>query len=386
MEACGIPGEPGITPCESTSGGVAQGPYLKQSMKERYRVVRLGSRNGGFYCKDNETGSRTSLKTKDRKEAERLVQHKNEALKNSHINRKIGMAYLSAVDPKLVTRIWDEVMADIILDKQGPTLHRWKTAIKDEAFDLIREKVVVTTIADDFLAVLRAGTVSTNVYLRRLQNHCLDLGWLPVHILPKKKFPKIKHKEQRAITWDEHSRIIAREGNPERRDYYELCWYFGGSQSDVASLHAEDLDYARPGFSYDRMKTSNLSGCRIGPRAWEVILRRPRTGPLFPYLITVREADRATEFKQRCQGLGIKGVTLHSYRYAWAERSANNGYPERYAQRVLGQGSKIAHRAYAKKAQKELPSLEEYEEAMRQADASGKILVLEHEAEVPKVA
>jgi hypothetical protein len=41
----------------------------------------------------------------------------------------------------------------------------------------------------------------------------------------------------------------------------------------------------------------------------------------FPYLIGVRPADRATEFKQRCAGLGIRGVTLHSYRYAWAERA-----------------------------------------------------------------
>jgi len=74
------------------------------------------------------------------------------------------------------------------------------------------------------------------------------------------------------------------------------------------------------------------------------------------------------------------------YRYAWAERSANNGYPERYAQRVLGQNSKMVHRAYAKKAQGQLPSLEDYEDANHRAQQSGKILVLDHEAEVPKVA
>ena len=62
------------------------------------------------------------------------------------------------------------------------------------------------------------------------------------------------------------------------------------------------------------------------------------------------------------------------------------GYPERYAQRMLGQNSKIVHRGYAKKAQGELPSLEVYEEANRKAKESGKILVLQHEAEVPKVA
>jgi integrase len=99
----------------------------------------------------------------------------------------------------------------------------------------------------------------------------------------------------------------------------------------------------RRAFVYDRKKTAARGGMRIGTKAWEVIERRSRTGPLFPYLITVREADRATEFKQRCEGLGIKGVTLHSYRYGWAERSADSGYPERYSQRAMGQNSKIVH-------------------------------------------
>jgi integrase len=351
-------------------------------VKIRYRTVKVGSRSGTFYCEDTETGIRKSLLTKDEAEAERLVQHKNESLKNPEINRQIGMTYLSAADPMLCKRTWADVMAEVVQDKKNKTLDRWRTAIKDGAFDLIRPKIVVLTTADDFIAVLRMGTVSTNVFLRRLQNHCLDMGWLPVPVLPRKKFPNVKHKEARAVTWDEHGRILAREGNPERRDYYELCWHFGGSQSDLAGLHAEDLDYKRRCFVYDRMKTGNMGGMRIGDKAWAAILRRPR----IPYLISVREADRATEFKQRCQGLGITGVTLHSYHYAWAERSADNGYPERYAQRVLGQNSKIVHRAYAKKAQGELPSLEVYEEANRKAKESGKILVLQHEAEVPKVA
>ena len=198
-------------------------------------------------------------------------------------------------------------MADIILDKEGPTLHRWKTAIKDPAFNLIRPKVVVTTLPDDFLAVLRAGTVSTNVYLRRLQNHCLDLGWLPVHILPKKKFPKIEHKVKRAITWDEHCRIIAREGNPERRDFYELCWYFGGSQSDVAGLHAEDLDYERRCFAYDRPKTGNMGAMRIGGKAWEVHPAPPALGPAVS-LPCQRAGSRPGDRVQTAvRGLGHQG-------------------------------------------------------------------------------
>lgn len=76
----------------------------------------------------------------------------------------------------------------------------------------------------------------------------------------------------------------------------------------------------------------------------------------------MRPGDRATEFKQRCDGLGIRGISLHSYRYAWAERAKIAGYPERFAQLALGHNSKAVHRAYAKKAQVTLPPLEEYEQ------------------------
>jgi integrase len=94
----------------------------------------------------------------------------------------------------------------------------------------------------------------------------------------------------------------------------------------------------------------------------------PKTGPLFPYLATVRPGDRATEFKQRCARLGIEGVTLHSYRYAWAERAKTCGYPERFAQAALGQNSKAVHRAYARKAQVVIPTLEDYERKMASAE------------------
>jgi integrase len=76
----------------------------------------------------------------------------------------------------------------------------------------------------------------------------------------------------------------------------------------------------------------------------------------------VRAGDRATEFQSRCRGLEIKGVTLHSYRYAWAERAKMAGYPERFAQEALGHNSKAVHRTYAKRALMNLPSLQEYEQ------------------------
>ena len=54
-------------------------------------------------------------------------------------------------------------------------------------------------------------------------------------------------------------------------------------------------------------------------------------------------------------------ITLHSYRYAWAERAKVAGYPERFAQEALGHNSKAVHRAYAKNARMKIPALEDYE-------------------------
>jgi integrase len=227
----------------------------------------VGSRGGIFYFDDANTKSRKSLRTTDEDEAERLIHAINEAECQPSVTRKVGLANLSAADPEYAKRTWKFVMSDIIKDKKGATLRRYLTALKDEAYKLIEGKLLVETLACDFKEVLRVGTVSTNVYLRRFQNHALDMGWLPVPVLPKKKFDEIEHKDSRALTWSEHRKIIERETNPERRDFYELCWHFGASQSDVASLKSEDLDFERRCFVYNRMKTGNMGGMHIGDGA-----------------------------------------------------------------------------------------------------------------------
>jgi integrase len=97
----------------------------------------------------------------------------------------------------------------------------------------------------------------------------------------------------------------------------------------------------------------------------EILRDLPGNGPLFPYLRTVRAGDRATEFHQRCVGLGIQGVSLHSYRYAWAERAKTAGYPERFAQVNIGHNSRAMARAYSRNAPVEMPALSEYEKQQK---------------------
>lgn len=194
------------------------------------------------------------------------------------------------------------------------------------------------------------------------------MNWLPWPLIPKRLWPEIKFKEKRAITFEEHRRIVEREKNPERRDFYELCWHLGGSQSDIAHLRAEDIDWQNRAIAYARQKTGSIAIIHFGDELAEVLARLPTIGPLFPHLRRVRSGDRATEFKQRCRGLGIVGVSLHSYRYAWAERAKRCGYPERFAQEALGHNSKAVHRTYAKRAQVRLPALEAFERCQQEVN------------------
>ncbi len=340
-------------------------------MKNRYRLVRYGRRGGIYYLHDSENGKRESLETKDKARATELLVAKNEAAREPAFNLQKARVYLAASDPAVSTRTWDDAL-DAVIEGKAPdseNRRRWETFSKDAAIQQLLGKVVLETRAEDLLKALAAGTVSTNVFLRRLHNFCIGMNWLPWPILAKKLWPPVKFKNKRAIKPEEHARIVAREKNRERRSFYELCWHLGGSQSDIAGLEAEDVDWTDWTVCYNRKKLASLDETDVKPplikfgrKCAEVLRSLPATGPLFPYLRTVRAADRATEFKQRCQGLGIKGVTLHSYRYAWAERARKSGYPRRAAEEALGHNSKAVHRAYAKRAQVSVPSLEDYED------------------------
>ena len=81
---------------------------------------------------------------------------------------------MASADPGAKDRDWKWVMDQILSTKTGETLRRWNSAAADKAMDLIRLMRVIDTWAEHFLAVLHRGTVSTNVYLRRVHNFALD--------------------------------------------------------------------------------------------------------------------------------------------------------------------------------------------------------------------
>lgn len=319
-----------------------------RAMKDRYRLFLR--RKSVYYAFDNTSKTFESLKTKDKAEATRLLIALNEAGKQPAMNLSLARVYLKHSDPMVAQRTWQHVLDEIIKLKTGPTQYRWQTAAKDKAFDLIRSRLLIETQGEHFLAVLKKGTVSTNAYLRKTHNFALDMNWLPATVIPRRQWPAIRFKAKRAITLAEHQRIIAAEANPERKTLYQLCWHWGASQGDIGNT-----------VSFTRKKSGVPVMVHLGADALTLFKDLPAEGPLFPYLSTVRAGDRATEFGQRYRRLGITGITLHSYRYVWAERAKVEGMPERFAQETLGRNSKAVHRAYAKRALLRIRSLEDYE-------------------------
>jgi hypothetical protein len=229
-------------------------------MRQRYRLYRR-KKGGRYYIHDDVTGKQDSLHTTDRATALRLFHSRGEAQQQPAVNLQIARAYLAASDPQIATRNWQFVMEEMVKLKKGETQHRWQTAIKDKAFDLIRHLPVLETRPENFLRVLETGKVSTNVYLRRIHNFALDMTWLPWPVIVKRQWPKVEFKDKRAITWEEHQAIVTRELNPERKAFYKLAWHLGASQSDLAGLEAENIDWEHNVISFARKRPAPLPSC-----------------------------------------------------------------------------------------------------------------------------
>src|SRR5215470_12329952 len=337
---------------------------MEKNVQLKYRLYRR--HNGVFYWQDNGSKKQGTLRTTDKREAERLLNAMNESHRQPTINLNLARAYLAAHDPKMAQRTWQAVMDEMATHGIPSTQVRCARGFRSKAYNPIRDKPIVQTTGEDLLAVIHANGNCVAHYLRRLHNLALDLGWLPWPILAKRAWPKIRSQSKRAITAQEHAAVIASEKNAERRAYYELLYETGAAQTDAANLTSEDVDWQNGLLIYRRKKLGPLSEpCRltIGKGLRALLNNLPSTGALFPNIKRTSANHRAAEFRRRCRVATIAGVSLHSCRHAWAQRAKACGYPQRFAQEALGHNSCAIHEAYAKGALVVLPALDNYEQA-----------------------
>lgn len=326
-------------------------------MKHRYWLF---SRRGVYYLQDSETGRKESLNTRDRREAERLRIARNEAASKPLLGLTLGRAYLAAHDPNLVRRSWKDVMDLFVQRGKESSRVRRLRAVRSPSIARLTSKKLIETTADDLRASLADQRPGTNHFLRVLHNLAVGLGWLPWPILTPKLWPKCLVRPKRGITPEEHQRIVAAETDPEKRTFYQMLWEIGASQIDAASLTSENVDWSQKILSYQRRKTGQWAHLMIGTALDSILRTLPQSGALFPKLNARSSSERSAEFRRRCRLLGLHQISLHSYRYGWAERARSVGYPERWAQNALGHSSRAVHAAYARGSTAICPPMEAF--------------------------
>lgn len=340
---------------------------MEKNVQLKYRLYRR--RNGIFYWQENDSQKQGSLRTNEKREAERFVNAMNESHREPMLNLSLARAYLAAHDPTMATRTWQEVMNEMATHGIPTTQERCARGFRSKAYDLIRNKPLAQTTAAELLAILHANGNCVSHYLRRLHNLAVDLGWLAWPILAKRAWPKIHSRSKRAITAKEHEAVIACERNAERRTYYELLYETGASQTDAANLTAENIDWQNGILVYRRQKLGPFSEparLTIGTKLRTLLKSLPRSGDLFPNIKISSAKHRSSEFRRRCRVAAIAGVSLHCYRHAWAQRAKACGYPQRFAQEALGHASRAVHEVYAKGAVVICPALDQYESILTQ--------------------
>jgi len=253
--------------------------HSPQHGEERAAQIQTLPRNAIFYWQENDSSRQGTLRTTDRREAERLLNAMNESHREPTLNLNLARAYLAAHDPKMAQRTWQAVMDEMATHGIPTTRERCARGFRSKAYDPIRNKPLVQTTGADLLAIIHANGNCVAHYLRRLHNLALDLGWLPWPILAKRAWPKIRSQSKRAITAEEHAAVIASEKNPERHAYYEMLYETGAAQTDAANLTGENIDRTNGLLIYRRKKLGPFSEpCRltIGKK-----LRAPPQHPSF---------------------------------------------------------------------------------------------------------
>jgi integrase len=229
-------------------------------MKTKHTLFRRGE---VFYIQDSATGKQTSWRTKDETEARRLLEARNKAHRQPMLNLHLARACLTASDPAFVERTWQTVMEQLQARGKDSSRQRYATVFKSSAFDGLRNKRLLETTADDFLAVFKDGKVSIVYFLKRLHNFALSLGWIALPVVAPYLWPKYEAKDRRGLTPDEQQSVLAIEKKAEWKFFLELLWETGAAQGDAAAMTAEDVDWQSRTITYFRAKT----GCGRSSRS-----------------------------------------------------------------------------------------------------------------------
>jgi integrase len=255
-------------------------------------------------------------------------------------------------------KTWGDLVALYASLGATPTVERKLKEFRQLRWKELKALTFNQTQPLHFLELLKSGGTYTQECLKAIQNYALDNHDIPRPILATKWWPKRLKRTPRAITLEEHTVLVSNIVAKHWRYYLELLWETGASQSDAASFR---LEFIRKGvLEYQRKKTGTRAAFQLSEKASMIVVAATRgrdKGFILPQIERLSSNNRAHIFRTQCMRLDVRGVTLHSYRYAWAQRAFEQGVPERLAKIGLGHNSSAIHHYYAKGASVVAPAL-----------------------------
>ncbi len=309
--------------------------------------MKLFRRKNGYWYVRFERGKERSLRTKDRRLAERLFKEiQKEALRG----RLVFLEKEQKIDLKTFSK---EYLQWAVYYKSPETVRRDKLALNN-LLQIVGNKplrgISVRDVEKFFAVCLERGRKQSGInvdyrHLKAAFNKALEWGYIKSNPFSRIKPLKVPKEPPRYLSPEEVLRVLeALKDDPDFHDIVLFTLETGCRRQEILRLTTEDLDFEH-GFVYIRGKGNKVRAVPMTSRIRELLKRRcdGRKGKVFP----AWHKDTITKkWKKLMKRLGMD-YRFHHLRHTTASWLAIQGVPLQFIQELLGHSSVTVTQIYA---------------------------------------
>mgnify|MGYP001288599589 CR=1 FL=1 len=355
-----------------------------------YKLKKRNDKGGVYYIIDKATGKSRSSKTTDKHQARELAQEQYNLTDNTNaaFHMKCAEMHLAKCNPEWTINTWDMIAKRMINgprgrfggEKKPRTIATAQSCWNNACWNRLRDKRVIDTVPNDFHQATKGVGIALVNFGKQLHNYATNHRLMPYPIMGTEMWVKHQSKPRsRAVSEEEHHKILhyinstktdlwgqyikhhprtsPKQWRDEWVNYLWFLWFTAASSSDAANMKAENIKWNENVLEYTRdkwVKPDEHAPVRVaiakGGQLEELLKRLPKSGNLFSLLSRTRVDSRSNRFRRIIDALGISGISIHGYRYAFAERAKRAGMSAEDRMANLGHSTFEMTNHYDKKA------------------------------------
>jgi len=309
--------------------------------------MRLFKRENGIWYVEFERGKKRSLRTKDKREAERLFKElQRELLKGRLI-------LLEKCEKLKLSEFIQEYLAWAEKVKSRETVRRDKLALRN-FLDLIGDKILRTVSVRDvekfLLFCLEQGRKRSGVnvdyrHLKAAFNKAKEWGYIKENPFTRVKPLREEKTPPRFLSEEEVRKVL--EALKDDEDFYDIVLFTietGCRRQEVLNLMVEDIDF-RNNFIRIKGKGNKVRLIPMTERIRKLLAKRckGKKGRVFP---SWHKDTISKKWHKLMKKLGMD-YRFHDLRHTAASWLAIQGVPLQFIQELLGHSSITVTQIYA---------------------------------------